>query len=202
MKHTLLTGLVFTVLLAFAAQSYASAPTAASEAGHGEHKTELLHWDVGSALWSIAVFVILLVILRVAAWKPILSGLNQRENFIRDSLAQAKHEREAAEKMMADYKARIEKSHQEATSIVEEGRRDAEELRKRIQGEARSEAEAIIVRAKKDIELARDEAIKSLHDQSVMLATTVAGKLIKRELSAADHQALLNESLAELSKMN
>ncbi|MBX3394849.1 MAG: F0F1 ATP synthase subunit B [Phycisphaerae bacterium] len=202
MKHTLLTVLVFSALLSFAAQTQASAPSAASEAGHGEHKAELLHWDIGSALWSIAVFVILLVILRVAAWKPILAGLNQRENFIRDSLSQAKHEREAAERMMAEYKAKIEESHQEATAIVEEGRRDAEELRKRIQGEAKSEAEAIVARAKKDIELARDEAIKSMHDQSVMLATAVAGKLIKRELSAADHQALLNESLAELSKMN
>ncbi|MBK8270830.1 MAG: hypothetical protein IPK83_21990 [Planctomycetes bacterium] len=66
--------------------------------GHGDHKAELLHWDASAALWSMAVFVILLVILRVAAWKPILPGLKQRENFIRDSLAKAQHESEAAER--------------------------------------------------------------------------------------------------------
>lgn len=172
------------------------------EGGHAEHKAELLHWDIGEALWSISVFLILLVILRVAAWKPILAGLNHREKFISDSLATAKHEREAAERMMVEYKAKVEKAHQEATAIVEEGRRDADETRKRIHAEAKTEAEAIVARAKKDIELARDAAVKSLHDQSIALATTAAGKLIRRELTPSDQQALLNESLAELGKMN
>src|SRR5262249_23112095 len=65
---------------------------------HGEHeeKPALLHWDVGSALWSIVVFVILLIILRAAAWKPILQGLQERERFIAESIASAKREREAA----------------------------------------------------------------------------------------------------------
>ncbi|MBK8270829.1 MAG: ATP synthase F0 subunit B [Planctomycetes bacterium] len=103
---------------------------------------------------------------------------------------------------MADYKTKIEKAHQEATAIVEEGRRDAEEVRKRTHGDAKAEAEAIVARAKKDIELARDDAVKKLHDHSIQLATTVAGKLIRRELTATDHQSLLNESLSELSKMN
>ncbi len=181
----------------------ASAAWAADPAGgaaHDGHKVELLHWDVGAALWSIGVFVILLIILRIAAWKPILSGLNNREEYIRKTLADARHEREESQKLLAQYTTRIEQAKHDATAIVEEGRRDAEETRRRILADAQHEAEATIARAKKDIELARDDAMKRLHDQSIMLATAVAQKLIHRELSVQDHRALLDESLEQLQQ--
>ncbi|MFQ5429355.1 MAG: F0F1 ATP synthase subunit B [Phycisphaerae bacterium] len=174
------------------------------EGGGGEasERPALLHWDFGAALWTIGVFVILLVILRLTAWKPILQGLNQREQFIRDALAEAKRDREAAEKTLAEYTDKMERSKAESAEILEEARRDGEETRRRIHAEAKAEADAMIERAKKEISLARDDAVKQLHDQTIMLATSVAGKMIQRELSAADHQALLDESLAELGRLN
>ena len=171
------------------------------DAAHGAEKPALLEWDIGAAFWSIVVFVILLVVLRMVAWKPILSGLQHREAFIRDSIADAKRERQEAEKLLADYKTQLEKARDEATALVDEGRRDAVETRKRIHAEAKTEADAIVVRAKKDIGLARDDAIRKLHDQTIMLATTIAGKMIQRELRADDHRSLLDESLAELQQM-
>jgi F-type H+-transporting ATPase subunit b len=167
---------------------------------HGGEKPALLHWDFGSAFWSIAVFVLLLVILRFAAWKPILSALQQREKFITDSLAEAKRDREAAQRVLAEYTAKVDHARQEASAIVEEGRRDADEVRKRIAAEARSEAEATLARAKKDIEMARDAAVKDLHEQAVTLATMMTSKLVRRELSPADHKRLLDESLSDLSR--
>ncbi len=168
----------------------------------GEHgsKPGLLDWDIGSAFWSIVVFVILLVILRATAWKPILSALNQREEFVRKSLADAKHEREAAEKLLADYTKKLEKAREEASAIVDEGRRDAEEVRKRIHGEAKGEADAIVATARRDIQIARDDAVKKLHDETIMLATMLASKIVRKDLSQADHRRLLDESLEELSK--
>ncbi|MCA9255771.1 MAG: F0F1 ATP synthase subunit B [Phycisphaerales bacterium] len=186
----------------------ASETTAAhgGDAGHaddgGHAKPALLHWDFGAALWSIAVFVVLLVILRVAAWKPILKGLNERETFIRNSLEEAKREREKAQQQQAEFEAKLMKSQQEAAAVVEEGRRDAEEMRKRIVSEAKAEAEAVADRAKREIELARNDALQKLHDQTVAISTMVAGRMIQRELNAGDHETLINESIAELTKMN
>ena len=180
----------------------AHAVTSGHDGGEGHAKPDLLDWDFGAALWTIGVFVILLIALRMTAWKPILAGLNQREEFIRKSLADAKHEREQAERLLADYTAKLDNAKEQAAEIVEEGRRDGEETRRRIQAEASAEAEAIVQRAKRDITLARDEAVRQLHEETIVLATTIAGKMIRRELSAADHQALLDESLAELERMN
>lgn len=176
---------------------------AAHGESHGEHaKPSLMHWDFGEALWSIAVFVVLLIILRVAAWKPILQALKDREGFIRDSLEEAKREREKAQQQQAEFEEKLRKSKEEAAALVEEGRRDAEETRKRIVGEAKAEAEAAADRAKREIELARNDALQKLHDQAVAISTMVAGKMIQRELNAADHEDLINESIAEMAKLN
>ncbi len=176
---------------------------AAQHAGEATaEKPALLDWDLGTAFWSIIVFVILLTILRFTAWKPILDGLQQREKYIQDSLASAKQQREEAESLVADHIARLEKARDEATAIVDEGRRDAEEMRKRIQAEAKAEAQDIAERAKRDIGLARDDAVKQLHDEVIVLAASVAGKMIHREVDADEHKSLLDESLAELGRMN
>lgn len=210
----LLASLVLTVSLCLAATSTAwafepehgdtahAAPAKGDAHEGGEHgpKPALLDWDIGSAVWSIIVFVILLTILRATAWKPILGALHQREEFVRKSLTDAKHEREEAERLLADYTAKVHKAREEATAIVEEGRRDAEEVRKRIHGEAKGEADAIVAAAKKDIQMARDDAVKKLHDETIMLATTLASKIVRKDLSQGDHRRLLDESLAELSK--
>jgi F-type H+-transporting ATPase subunit b len=181
--------------------SYSALASAEAGEAAGE-KPSLMHWDFGAALWSMAVFVALLTILRRFAWKPILQGLNQREEFIRDSLASAKREREVSERLLKEYTEMIHHAREEATAIVEEGRRDAEEVRKRIHGEAKKEADAMIARAKREIEIARDDAVKQLHDQSVILATEIAGRMIRRQLQPQDHQKLLDESLQELERMS
>jgi len=103
--------------------------------------------------------------------------------------------------LLADYTKKIDQARGDATAIVEEGRRDAEEVRKRIHAEAKGEADAMVARAKKEIEMARDDAVKQLYDRTVQLATNVAGKIVRKELSPGDHKRLLDESLAELSQV-
>jgi hypothetical protein len=53
--------------------------------------------NVGNAVWTLAIFVIVVVVLGKFAWGPILSLLKQREDFIHKSLSDAKHDRDEAE---------------------------------------------------------------------------------------------------------
>lgn len=172
-------------------------------AGHGASEPpDILAGDLGNVFWTLLIFFTLLFVLRMTAWKPILRALDNREKFITDSLESAKREREEAERVLKEYTRKVEKAREEATAIVEEGRRDAEDVRKRIHTEAKQEADAMIDRAKKEIGLARDHAVKELYDQTVVLATAVAGKIVRKELGAGDHRALIDESLAEIGRLN
>jgi len=185
-------------------------PGVAHEQGIDEHATggheaegrgPLLSFDPGMAVWSIIVFGILLIVLGKFAWKPILAGLQQREKFITDSLESAKHEREQAEKLLKQYTEQIEHARVEATAIVEEGKRDAEAVRRRIHEDAKKEADEMVARAKREIAIARDDAVKALYERTLDLATDVAGKIIRRKVSGDDHRDLLNESLAEMARV-
>jgi len=167
-----------------------------------EGSISLFSGDLGNAVWTLLIFGLVLFVLTKFAWKPILNGLQKREVFIRDSLSDAKREREEAEKVLADYTEKVQRAGEEATAIVDEGRRDAEEVRKKMHVEAKVEADAIIARAKKEIELARDDAVKQLHDQTILLATDVAGRMIRKELKPGDHKDLLDQALRDMGELN
>jgi F-type H+-transporting ATPase subunit b len=175
-----------------------------AEAGHGEAEGEakpaLLTFDPGAALWSIIVFVALLIVLRATAWKPILRVLKEREEFIEKSIADAKSEREKADQLLREYEAQLDRARVEATAIVEEGRRDAEAVRQRMLDDTRKESTELAERARREIQLAADAAIKELYDRTADLSIQIAGRVLQRELKAADHRQAIDESLAEIRK--
>lgn len=154
--------------------------------------------DLGNIIWTLVTFFAVVFVLGKFAWKPILSALQQREQFIRDSLDQAKKDREQAEARLKEYGEKLDRARTDATGIVEEGRRDAEEVRRKILADAKKESDAVAARAKKEIEIARDDAIKKLHDQTILLATSIAGKMVRRDLGEGDHRELLDEALSEM----
>jgi F-type H+-transporting ATPase subunit b len=173
---------------------------AGAEAAGAEETPNILTGDLGNVFWTLVIFLTLLVVLRATAWKPILAALAQREKFISESLEKAKQEREKADAAFKEYTAKIEHARIEATAIVEEGKRDAEAVRRRIHEDAQKEATDLIARAKREIGVARDNAVKELYERTLDLATEVAGKIVRRDMTAQDHRALLDEALVEMSK--
>jgi F-type H+-transporting ATPase subunit b len=174
-----------------------AATTHASDAHEGE-KSSVFAGGIGNAIISLIIFGIVISVLGTKAWPPLLRVLHEREQSIHTALENAKREREAAEKLLAEYKRQIDQARVEATSIVDEGRRDADAVRRRIQDEARRESDEMVARARREIQLATDSAIKDLYDRTAELAVQVAGGIIRKELRADDHRALVTESLERM----
>jgi len=140
-----------------------------------------------------------LLVLGKFAWKPILAALRKREEFIRESLAAAKRERQEAEARLREYSDKIAAAKAEASAIVEEGRRDADVLRAKLEADAKREAAAILERAKRDLTIAKNTAIKELYTVSSRLAVDLASRVIGKELKAEDHARLIADSIEELT---
>ena len=172
-----------------------AAPALASE---GSEQPTLFTGDLGNIIWSLITFVAVLVVLGKFAWGPILRALQKREDFIRDSLEQAKQDREQAEARLAEYTEKLNAARTEGTAIVQEARRDAEEVKRRIEEDAKAEGARMIERAKREIGLATDTAIKELYSLTAQLSTDVASRIIRKELNAKEHERLISESIEEL----
>jgi len=132
---------------AFAACLCTSAVAWASEeggAGGGGIGDTLPVGDIWNSIATLVTFGLVIFVLGKFAWKPLLKVLKDREDFIRQSLQSARKDRQDAENTLQKYKEQLDQSRAEATAIVNEGRRDAEVVRHKVQEEARQEAEAII----------------------------------------------------------
>ncbi len=188
-----------TIRALFAALLAVSLAVPAFASGGGENN--IFAGDVGNVLWTLVIFGLVLVVLGKYAWGPLLDSLKAREDFIRESLESAKRDRDDAEARLKDYDDKLNEARAEATAIVEEGRRDAEVLRQRVEEEAQSEAEKMIDRAKREIGIAKETAVKELYTLSGNLATDIASRIVARELNKDDHERLIDESIAELERM-
>ncbi|HEY3552366.1 MAG TPA: F0F1 ATP synthase subunit B, partial [Solirubrobacterales bacterium] len=155
--------------------------------------------DIGNVFWTVLIFVLVLVVLGKFAWGPILSTLQTRESFIHEALAKAKHDRDEAEARLKQYEERLAGARGEATAIVEEGRRDAEVVKRKIEAAAKVEADKMIDRARREIQIATVTATRELYDLSARLATDMAARVIGRELSAKDHERLIAEAIDGIS---
>lgn len=175
----------------------AALPAFAEEAAGGADVSPF-SGDVGTAIWTLVIFGIVIFVLGKYAWGPILKVLQSREAFVRDSLESAKREREEAEARLKEYQDKLANSRAEVQAIMDEGKRDAEATKRRILDEAREESEKIAARSRREIELATETALKELYSASARLATSIAGKVIGRELTPADHERLIAESIEEL----
>lgn len=175
----------------------------ASEEGHGEGASpNPFAGDVGNAVWTLLIFFVLLFVLGKYAWGPVLEGLQSRERFIRESLEEARQNRDEARARLEEYEAKLASARAEVDEIMAEARRDAEALRKREEERARGEAEKTLERARREIQIATDTAVKEIYERATKLSVDAASRILGREISASDHERLIAESIDSLEKMD
>ena len=175
---------------------------AAADEGHGAKKIDvadkfgLKRYDLG--IYTLIVFGLLVFILGRFAWGPMMKGLDKREATLRKSHDDAESARDEARKALAEIQARLAKTTDDVRAMLDEARRDAQVVKDQMKADAGAEAQAERDRMRREIETARDQALKEIYEQSVMLAALVSTKAIKRELTPSDHARLLDEALADL----
>jgi F-type H+-transporting ATPase subunit b len=188
-------------VIGIATAAWLALPAGARAASEGGETPGLFTGDLGNIIWSLVTFLAVVFVLGKFAWKPILAGLKKREEFISESIRQAKEDREQAEARLKEYTDQLHKARDEASALVEEGRRDADALRRRLEAEARADADAMLERAKREIATARDTAVKDLYQLTAKLSTEIAARVIRAELDTKSHEQLIEESIEELSKL-
>lgn len=151
------------------------------------------------AVWSFAVFLALLALLTKFAWKPIMQGLEKREDGIARQIAETKASNEEAKRMLASYERRLSEASEEVRGMLEEARRDADTTRQSIVAEARKAAEEELSRATREIQLAKDDALSQIAEKAGHLAVEVAGKFLRDKLGHDDQARLVRDSVANLS---
>jgi F-type H+-transporting ATPase subunit b len=163
---------------------------------------ELMNPSTGTIFWTFVTFGLLFFILTKYAWKPILQTLAEREKRIKESLEAADQAQLAAQKTLAAQSGILEAARKEAQDVLAKARKAADLTKDDILLKANSEAEQMVSKAKHEIELSRDKAMEDIRDLAVDLSMAAATKLIGKSLDKKDHESLVNDSLANIGKLN
>lgn len=161
--------------------------------------------DFSSGLFIIqsVIFIILLLILRKVAWKPIMDAVNEREVTIVDSLNQAKLAKQEVQNLKAENEIIIREAKIERDNILKEAR----EIKERIVGEAKdlakTEGDKIIEQARQSIQVEKAAAMADIKNQIGTLSVNIAESILKEKLDNNDGaQNALVENILNKSNLN
>jgi F-type H+-transporting ATPase subunit b len=172
----------------------AAGPSAAS----GQDSELGGHPVLDLAIWTFVVFLILLFVLGRYAWRPMLEGLQQREKNIRSALEDAERARQEAQRLRAELQVEMDHAAEKVRALMEDARRAAQQATDEMLARARLEVQKERDRLRREIDLARDQALQQIWDHTARLATLVAAKAIRRQLAPDDHRRLVDDAIVEL----
>jgi len=171
--------------------------TATTEGGGG---ASLIEPQLGTIFWTTVTFLVLIFLLGRFAWKPLLGALQERETSIRESIEQARKDREQAEELLEQHRGLLDEARRERAEAVNLGQRDAEKLKAEILAEARKQREQLLAQTEAQVAAGMQQARAELRTITVDLAIQAAEKLLSKNLDEQTHRRLVEEYLADLEK--
>lgn len=159
-------------------------------------------FSIGLFFWQTLLFVLLLLLLRKYAWKPILNAVNDREQGIKDALASAENAKKEMENLQADNERILKEARAERDNLMKEAREMKNKMISDAKEEAKTEADKMIANAQAAIESEKKAAVADIKSQVAALSIEIAEKVVKEELSSNDKQLKLVEDMLGDATLN
>lgn|SRR5574344_1414943 len=163
---------------------------------------ELIQPGVGLIFWTTIIFIVLLLILRKFAWKPINNMVDKRNQSIEDALNQAELAREEMRNLTANNEKILAEARVERDLILKQARDVKDEIINVAKEEAVAEVNKIKKQAEIDIDNQKAKAIEEMKNQVLELSILVAEKVIRQELKDKNEQEVLVNKILENVNIN
>jgi F-type H+-transporting ATPase subunit b len=151
-------------------------------------------------LWRLINFIVLIGLLYWLLAKKVKEYLSGRRDGIRTALADAVASHQAAEKKFREYSDKLDKATGEIEQIGEMIRSQGSAEKERIIEDARREAEKIRDDAQARMEQEFAKASQQVRIDAVRLSTEMAEGLLKKQITAADHETMVNDYIEKVVK--
>lgn len=156
--------------------------------------------DLGEVLWGGLAFLIVLAVLVKFAFPALRKGMKNREDKIRGDLEAAESSRTEAERIRAEYEAKLADARTDATRIVEDARMAADAMRKDLVAKAEVEANEIKARAAEDVKAQSNRAMAELQGQVAEISIDLAEKIVERSLDRDAQRQLVESYIAQVGR--
>lgn len=163
---------------------------------------ELLLPKLGLIVWTLLAFVIVFLILKKFAWKPILKSLNDREKNISDAILQAERIKIEMASLKSENEALLISAREERAQMLKDAKDTKDKIINEAKEQAKLETNKIIADAQSAINQQKMAAITDLKNQVGKLVVEVSEKIIRRELKDKNEQEKYIRELAAEVELN
>ena len=163
---------------------------------------ELLLPGLGLLFWTLLAFIVVLVILKKYAWKPILASLKERETGIADAIASADKIKVEMAALKNENETLMVRAREERAVMIKDAKEASNKMLSDAKEKARSEYDRIVADAQTAIMQQKNAALIEVKNQVGTLVVEVAEKVLRRELANKAEQEAYIKGLAEVVKLN
>jgi F-type H+-transporting ATPase subunit b len=163
---------------------------------------DLVTPGIGLIFWTTFIFFLLLIILRIFAWKPILNAVKNRETSIKSALDSAEKAKEEMKKLLSKNEEILQKAKAERDLLMKEARDVREKIINEAKEKAQQEAAKLIESARLNIMNEKTAAIAEIKAQVATLSVDIAEKILREKLSQNKEQSALINRLIDDVKIN
>jgi len=166
--------------------------------GERAEPPKLLSANGGLMIWTLVIFIVVLLVLTKFAFGPITKAVEAREKALEDAIEGAKLDREEAAKLLEEHKKLVAQGRADAQRFIVDGRTAGEKVRAEIIDQAHRERQQVLERARQEIESERLIAMAELRRDAVNLAVRGASKVIEKNLDDETNRKVVESFLASL----
>jgi F-type H+-transporting ATPase subunit b len=152
----------------------------------------------------VVVLIAFLIVVGVIA-RYVLPYLNkvltERQEQIRGELEAADKAKADAEEADRERRATLDGARAQARDIVTQAQSTAEQIVSSAEGRAQEVYDRIVASGEAEVQVARQAAVEQVSERVGEIVLAAAGRVVEREVQAADHRDLIDEAIAAVRQV-
>lgn len=156
--------------------------------------------DVWTMLFTWVNMLILFTVMKKFLFKPVMNILDQRDAEIKKIYDDANDANEKAVTLEKEYSEKMAQARDEAGEIIKQATLTAQKREKEIIESAHQQVAAMTRRAETQIAQERKKAYQEIKEEISDISVAIAGKMVQREITAADHEALISQFIENVGE--
>ncbi len=153
--------------------------------------------NLSDIIIHIVNILVLFILLRLILFKPVNRFLTARSDRIAAELKDAETAREQAQKQRAEYDQQMRSYAEDGRKVIRDSQQKASQEASEIITNARNEADKLVAEARARIANEKALAVAEARTEIAMLATDIAGRILKREISLTDNKIIAEDFFHE-----
>lgn len=159
--------------------------------------------DFGLFFWMLVAFLVVFFLLAKFGFPVITGMVQERKDFIDESLRKAHEASEKLENIKQEGEAILQEAREKQAQIMKEAAETRDTIVQKAQEKAKDEGARLLSEAKAEIEAEKQNAIRDIRGQVAELSVLIAEKVLREKLDTETQQMeLIDRLLNEVASKN